>query len=86
MPLRRILIADAPGRRRDSDLILWLGEPPLPPDMADGSLVLYPSSSRAAAAYVVGAAPAVLQLALAEPLEFMELLDEVQRSPALRAA
>jgi hypothetical protein len=86
MRLRRILIADLPSRRRDPDLILWLGDRPVPPDMADGKLVLYPSSLRAAARYVVGAAPAVLQLALAEPLEFMTLLAEVRRSPALRAA
>jgi hypothetical protein len=83
---RRILIADVACRRRDSDLILWLGEGPLPPEMADGRLVLYPSSLRAGAVYVVGAAPAVLQLALAEPLEFMALVAEVRRFPALRAA
>jgi hypothetical protein len=83
--LRHILVADAPSPRPEADVVVWLGRGRAPQELADGKLVLEPSSARAAAVYVA-AAPAELHLALAEPLEFLSLLLEVRGQPALRAA
>jgi hypothetical protein len=83
--LRHILVADTPFPRPEADVVVWLGRGEAPPALADGKLLIEPSSARAAAIYVA-AAPAELHLALAEPLEFLSLLVEVRGAPALRAA
>ena len=84
--LRRILVTDSPtAPGASADVVIWLGQSE-PPDVLEcGNLVVQPSSLRAAAVYVA-AAPAEINLALAEPLEFMQLLADVSAAPALCAA
>jgi hypothetical protein len=84
--LRHILVTDTPtAPGREGDVVVWLGRGEVPRPLADGRLVIEPSSLRAAAVYVASA-PAELHLALARPLEFVSLLLEVDGAPALRAA
>jgi hypothetical protein len=83
---RRILVTDSPtARPRSADVVVWLGghEPPEP--LGRGRLVVEPSSLHAAAVYIA-AGPAEISLALAEPLQFMQLLADVSAAPALCAA
>jgi hypothetical protein len=82
---RHILVADSPAPRGAADVVVWLGRGTAPHALAEGKLVIEPSSPRAAAVYVA-AAPAELHLALARPLDFLSLLLEVRGAPALRAA
>ncbi len=83
--LRHLLIADsADAGERPADIVVWLGEGEVPNDLARGRSAVVPSTRRAAALYVASA-PARFSLALADPVEFMELLVEVRDAPALRA-
>ena len=85
MLIRRILVTDTPARSGDSDVVLWLGAGPPPAELAEHALVVESSSARAAAVFVA-AEPAVLRLSLARPLEFLSLVADLSRAPALRAA
>ena len=85
MLVRRILVTDIPTSRADSDVVVWLGAGAAPAGLAADALVIEASSPHAAAVFVA-AEPAVLRLSLARPLEFLSLLADVSRAPALRAA
>lgn len=83
--LRRILVTDSPTAGASADVVVWLGGSEPPDSVGRSGLLVRPSSLHAAAVYVA-AGPAKINLALAEPLEFMQLLAEVSASPALCAA
>jgi hypothetical protein len=83
--MRRILVADHGNDwQGDADVVVWLGKRGA---RARGrSVVIEPSSVRAAALYLASAGAAEVSLRLRDPLAFVSELARLQAEPALRAA
>jgi hypothetical protein len=86
MPLRRFLISDTPDvTPRPDEVLVWVG-PGLPPrKLAPPPRLVHASATDEAVAHV-RAGPAVLRLALADPLPFLTALAADDHALASRAA
>ena len=81
MPLRRILVSDLPSPSpRRGELLVWIGRTPPP---VVGATVRTASEDEAVA--VVAAGPAVVRVALREPLGFLQSLAGRERMTAAAA-
>jgi len=85
--LRQILVTDRCHRMPFApDVLVWLGRGAPPGHLGGRTLLVAPSSVRAAAVYLATAGPTELRLDLADPMGFLDELVRVNSEPAVRAA
>jgi hypothetical protein len=84
--LRHLLVADLPGTEplRD-ETVIWVGPAEPPPTLAHRRAIVRARTSAEAAA-LISSAPALLRLALSQPLGFLEALADAEQITDARAA
>jgi hypothetical protein len=84
--LRHLLVADLPGTApRHDETVIWVGPGAPPPTLVHRRTFVRASTSADAAA-LISSAPAVLRLALSQPLGFLEAPTDAEQITDARAA